>query len=99
MNGIYDFIFGAFAATAAIKTGEGAEEVVEKISGVTEIYTESNEKTAETFAILSCILRGICLLGLWASFKQKTFSSFISIGTFFFAFVVLFFLNKQEQQE
>lgn len=88
------FIFGAIAAIAAMSTGEGAEEVVEKISGATENYIESHEETAETFAILSYILGGISLLGLWGSFKQKTFSSIISIGTLVFAFVVLFFAKQ-----
>jgi len=41
------FIFGALAAIAAITTGEGAEEVVENISGVTENYIKSgNNKQA-----------------------------------------------------
>jgi uncharacterized membrane protein len=88
------FIFGALAAIAAMNTGEGAEEVVEKINGVTENYIESHEETAETFALLSYILGGISLLGLWASFKQKTFSSLIAIGTLLFAFVVLFFAKQ-----
>jgi uncharacterized membrane protein len=88
------FIFGALTAIAAMSTGEGAEEVVEKISGVTENYIESHEETAETFAILAYILGGISLLGLWASFKQKSFSSIISIGTLIFAFVVLFFAQQ-----
>jgi len=88
------FILGALAAIAAMNTGEGAEEVVEKINGVTENYIESHEETAETFAALSYILGGISLLGLWASFKQKTFSSLISIGTLIFAFVVLFFAKQ-----
>mgnify|MGYP003380358613 CR=1 FL=1 len=45
------FILGALAAIVAMSTGEGAEEVAEKISGVAENYIESHEKTAETFAI------------------------------------------------
>lgn len=88
------FVFGALAVIAAMNTGEGAEEVVEKINGVTENYIESHEETAETFAILSYILGGISLFGLWASFKQKTFSSIISISTLIFAFVVLFFAKQ-----
>jgi len=89
------FIFGALAAIAAMNTGEGAEEVVvEKINGVTENYIESHEETAETFAILSYILAGISLLGLWSSFKQKIFSNIISIGSLVFAFVVLFFAKQ-----
>lgn len=85
------FILGALASIAAMTTGEGAEEIVEKINVVTENYIESHEETAETFALLSYILGSISLLGLWASFKQKTFSNIIAIVTLVFAFVVLFF--------
>jgi len=88
------FVFGSLAAIAAMNTGEGAEEVIEKINGVTENYIENHEETAETFAILSYILGGISLLGLWASFKQKSFSSIISMATLLFAFVVLFFAKQ-----
>ena len=88
------FVFGALAAIVAMSTGEGAEEVVEKISGVTKNHIESHEETAEIFAILSYILGGISLFGLWASVKQKHFSSIISIGTLVFAFVLLFFAKE-----
>jgi len=85
------FVFGALASIAAMTTGEGAEEIVEKINGVSESYIKTHEEIAETFALLSYILGGISLLGLWASFKQKTFSSIIAVATLVFAFVVLFF--------
>jgi len=85
------FIFGAVAAIAAMSTGEGAEEVTENINGVTENFIKSHEETAEIFALLSYILGSISILGLWAGFKQKSFSSLISIATLVFAFVVLFF--------
>jgi len=88
------FILGALTAIAAMATGEEAEEVVEKITEVSENYIETHEETAETFALLSYILGGISLLGLWASFKQKSFSSIISIATLIFAFVVLFFAKQ-----
>lgn len=85
------FIIGAFASIAAMTTGEGAEEIVENISGVSESYIKTHEETAETFALLSYILGGISLIGLWASFKQKSISNTITIATVVFAFVVLFF--------
>jgi uncharacterized membrane protein len=88
------FILGALAAIAAMNTGERAEEVVEKISGISENFIENHEETAEIFAILSYILGGISLLGLWASFKQKTFSNLISMSTLIFTFVVLFFAKQ-----
>lgn len=85
------FIFGALAAIAAMATGEGAEEIVEKINGVTENYIETHEEAAETFAVLSYMLGGLSLLGLWASFKQKSFSNIFSIVIVVFTLVVLFF--------
>lgn len=88
------FMLGALAAIAAMTTGERAEEVVEKINGVTENYIESHEETAETFALLSYVLGGISLIGIWASFKEKSFSAIISIVTLVFALVVLFFAKE-----
>ena len=88
------FILGTLAAIAAMTTGEGAEDVVEKISGVTEDYIKSHEETAEKFALLSYILGGISLLGLWTSFKQKPFSLIVAIVTLVFAIVALFFAKQ-----
>lgn len=88
------FIIGALTAFAAMTTGEGAEEVVEKLGVATENYIENHEEAAETFALLSYILGGVSLLGLWASFKQKTFSTIIAIGTLMFAIAVLFFAKQ-----
>ena len=88
------FILGALAAFAAMATGEGAEEVVENISGVTENYIESHEETAETFALLSYVLGVFSLLGLWASFKKKSFSKIIALVTLVFAILVLFFAKQ-----
>ena len=65
------FIIGALAVIAAMTTGEGAEEVVENINGVSENYIENHEETAETFAFLSYILGGISLFGLWVDKPGK----------------------------
>ena len=88
------FMLGAVTAITAITTGDSAEKMVEKVSGVTKNYIENHEETAQIFALLSYILGGISLLGLWASFKQKKISSIISLGTLVFTFVVLFFAKQ-----
>lgn len=88
------FIIGAITTIAAMTTGEGAEEIAEKISGVTEKYIHNHEEVAETFALLSYILGGVSLIGLWASFKQKTFTKIITLGTLVFAIGVLFFAKQ-----
>ncbi len=88
------FILSALAAIAAMSTGEAAEEVLENISSAAENYIKSHEESAETFALFSYILGGISLFGLWASFKAKAISKFITIGTLMFAMAVLFFAKQ-----
>lgn len=88
------FIIGALAAIAAMNTGEDAEHVVENISGITKNYIETHEESAEVFSILSYILGGISLIGLWASYKQKFFSAWITIISLIFAGVVLFYAKE-----
>jgi uncharacterized membrane protein len=88
------FVLGALATIPAFATGEGAEEVVENIQGVDEQFIKTHEEVAETFAILSYILGGISLLGLWANVKQKNFSKLLSYITLFVGFSVLFFAKQ-----
>jgi|GEM_PF-167423 len=88
------FVLGALTTIPAFATGEGAEEVVENIQGVDEQFIKTHEEVAETFAILSYILGGISLLGLWANVKQKNFSKVLSYMTLFVGFGVLFFAKQ-----
>ena len=83
------FILGAISAIVAMTSGEGAEDVVKKLNVVSKNIIHEHEETAETFAILCYILGGFSLLGLWASFKQKTFSNIVSIGTLVFALTTI----------
>lgn len=46
------YVLGALTAIAAFFTGEGAEEVVEKINGIDERFIKSHEEVAEIFAVL-----------------------------------------------
>lgn len=85
------FIFGALASIVAMTTGEGAEDIAEKISGVTKKFIHEHEEIAETFSILTYILGAISVIGLWASFQKKSFSNILSIIILVFTFVVLFF--------
>ncbi len=85
------FIFGALASIVAMTTGEGAEDIAEKISGVTKKFIHEHEEIAETFSILTYILGAISVIGLWASFQKKSFSNALAIIILVFTFVVLFF--------
>lgn len=88
------FTLGALSTIPAFATGEGAEEAVEHIQGIDEKFIKIHEEAAEKFAVLSYILGGISLIGLWASFKEKTFSNIIAFVTIAFSVVVLM-LAKQ----
>lgn len=88
------FILGSLLTVPAFNSGEGAEEVIEHIQDIDKKFIEIHEELAETFALLSYILGGISLFGIWASFKQKSFSNFVSITTIIFSVVVLFFAQQ-----
>lgn len=70
------FIFSALAAIAANYTGEGAEEIVERIPGISESIIHEHEEFAEQFLTLSLILGGAALITLflqWRKIKLATY--------------------------
>ena len=86
------FILGAFVTIPTFATGEGAEEVIEELAGVDENLIKTHEEIADKFAILCYVLGGISLVGLWANFYKKSFSTSISyltiivcVATFYYA--------------
>lgn len=85
------FIIGALTSIAAMYSGEGAEEILENLNVTSENLIEIHEEQAEIFSILTYILGGLSLVGLWISFKLKSFSKATGIIIILFAFVVLFF--------
>jgi uncharacterized membrane protein len=88
------FIFGSATAFLAMYTGEGAEEVVEKIQGVSENLIKNHEEFAEKFALANYFLGLVSLIGLWVGWKKETFFNSISALVLVISFVVLF-LAKQ----
>lgn len=70
------FIFSALAAIAANATGEGAEEIVERIPGISESIIHEHEEFAEQFLTLALILGGAALITLllqWRKLKMATY--------------------------
>lgn len=63
------FMIGSLTSIAAMASGEGAEEIVEKISGVAENHIKRHEDAAKLFAALTYILGVLSLFGLWASIR------------------------------
>lgn len=88
------FIVGTILTIPAFVTGEGAEEIVESIQGIDESFIKTHEEIADTFAVLSYILGGISILGIWASIKQKSFSNTLSIIAILFSLIVVFFAAR-----
>jgi len=63
-------VFSALGAVAAYLTGEGAEEVVEHLAGVSEVFIEEHEESALVSMILTVVLGIVSLAGLWYSRKR-----------------------------
>jgi uncharacterized membrane protein len=85
------FILGALSTIPAFATGDGAEEVVEHLPGISESFIHTHEELAETFAILSYLLGGVSLIGFWASWKKKAFANGIVYATIFLSGIVLYY--------
>lgn len=73
------FIFGALLTFPAMYTGEGAEEIAEKLPDVTDAIIHEHEEKAETLAIINYILGLVSLVGFWAYWKQKSYANYITI--------------------
>jgi len=66
------FVFAGLSAVPSYLTGEGAEEVVESLPGITEASIEAHEELAMVFLILAGILGAISVLTLAAQrYKPK----------------------------
>ena len=88
------FVLGALASVVAMATGEGAEEAVEHLPGVTENLIHKHEEAAEVFAALSYVLGAISLAGIYTSWKNLSFSKIISLVVAGLAIITLFFAQQ-----
>jgi len=88
------FILAAVVAIPTFATGEGAEEVVEKLAGIDENLIKTHEEVAEKFAILCYILGAVSLLGLWTNYYKKYFSNIIPCVTILICAITLYFAKQ-----
>ncbi|MBI4538266.1 MAG: hypothetical protein HY704_01980 [Gemmatimonadetes bacterium] len=65
-------VFLAFAAVAVYLTGEGAEEVVERLPDVDDAFIEGHEEAALVAAIATGALGVVSLAGLWRFRRPRT---------------------------
>lgn len=70
------FIFSALTAAVAFLTGEGAEEIVENLPGISETLIHQHEEYAELFLTMMLILGGVSLITLFLQYKKMPFSKY-----------------------
>lgn len=85
------FILGAIAAFAAIATGDGAEDVVKQIDGISKSLIHEHEEKAELFALLSYILGIGSIIALWSNWKKKSYANYIALALLIYCLAVLYF--------
>ncbi len=85
--GIY--IFSSITAVVAFFTGEGAEEVVEDLPGVSEKLIHTHEEMGETFLILSITLGVLSLLAFFFMMKKHAFAKITVIATLLLGIVTV----------
>lgn len=70
------FVFSALASFAAFYSGEGAEEIVEKIPGISETLINKHEESAELFFTVILILGAVSLVTIFLEIKKLKLSKF-----------------------
>ena len=93
-NAYIIFILGAIASVAAMATGEGAEEGVEHLAGVSENLIKTHEEAAEIFAVLSYVLGAVSLVALVSSLKNFKLSKFAPAAVGLLAVASLYFAQE-----
>ena len=88
------FILGALATITAIATGDGAEEVVEHIDGISKSLIHNHEEKAEVFALLSYVLGITSIVALWSNWKKKSSRNYIAYIIIAYCLVVLYFAQQ-----
>lgn len=79
LTGLSVLVFSAIASIFAFYTGEGAEEVVENISGISKTLIHDHEELAEKFFTLSLIMGAIALIAFIADLKKFKYAKHLII--------------------
>ncbi len=88
------FVVAATFAAFSMGTGEGAEEIAEKLPGVTDQVIEVHEEMAEKFAIVLYALGAISLVGLLLNFLKSANEKLISYLAIVIAAVGVFLAQQ-----
>ncbi|MDP5096370.1 MAG: hypothetical protein NWP90_01580 [Flavobacterium sp.] len=88
------FVVAAVFAAVSMATGEGAEEIAEKLPSVTDQIIHEHEEMAEKLALVLYALGLVSLIGLFLNFKNHAKSNLVSYLALIIALVGVF-LGKQ----
>lgn len=80
------FVISGIGAVVAYLTGEGAEEAVEKMPGVTEQAIEMHEDAAMASLIALIILGAFAIVALFLNMRKTSFSRQVAIGILLVSF-------------
>lgn len=83
------FIIGALFTFAAGATGEGAEHAVKEL-GISHDIVHEHEEAAEIFILFSYALGVAAIAGLWANYRNKSFSTIVNVVIVALSIVAIF---------
>lgn len=84
------FIFSALTAIAAFLSGEGAEEIVANLPGISETLIHKHEEYAEQFYTMMLILGVASLLTSFMEYKKLPLSKFGFIAVLLLSGISIF---------
>ncbi|WP_445713105.1 hypothetical protein [Flavobacterium sp.] len=88
------FVVAAVFAAVSMATGEGAEEIAEKLPSVTDQIIHEHEEMAEKLALVLYALGLVSLIGLFLNFKNHAKANLVLYLALIIALVGVF-LGKQ----
>ena len=88
------FVVAAIFAAFSMGTGEGAEEIAEKLPDVTDQIIHEHEEMAEKLAIVLYALGAFSLVGLFLNFVKNSNEKFVSYLAVVIAAVAVFLAQQ-----
>jgi len=88
------FIVSTIFAAISMNTGEGAEEIAEKLPGVTDQIIETHEEIAEKFSLIMYFLGSFSLIALLLAVFKKPQEKYVGYFTLLVAIIALYFAQQ-----
>ncbi len=88
------FIVSAIFAAFSMGTGDGAEDAVKNLPGVTKQLIHTHEEFAEKLAIILYVLAVISIGGIYLNIKNHAKSKWVSFAVFVIAILGIFIAQK-----